>query len=183
MRLPTVLFITILLRGTLFSAQEPTVDPKTFRVLPLRPVAGRGVGPLRDYLRGQTRVALDRRREVFESLKTADAIRARNGIAVFCFDPIGQSERRQLPADIKFGRRGGPPVPLNPTSARKNESPGPGEGEQNIFGQYTYGLDRPDFLTLAAPRPVVILSATRDYVPIAGAWEAFRDAKRISRAV
>lgn len=32
---------------------------------------------------------------------------------------------------------------------------------------------------LAAPRPVLICSATRDFVPIAGTWQAFRQAKRL----
>ena len=32
---------------------------------------------------------------------------------------------------------------------------------------------------MRAPRPTLVLSATRDYVPIEGAWEAFRQAKRI----
>jgi dienelactone hydrolase len=183
------------------------------------------------------------------------AIMARNGLAVFCFDPIGQGERRQLPTGVSLeSKRGtsGPPstttehtvlgvapillgrnlatdmiwdgiraidyletrsdldpkrigcagnsgggmmtayltalderiVASSPgcfitTSARKNDSPGPGDAEQNIFAQYAYGLDFADLLILAAPRPVAILSATRDYVPIAGAWEAFRDAKRV----
>ena len=48
-----------------------------------------------------------------------------------------------------------------------------------MHGQYAYGFDFAEFLVLAAPRPVVILAATRDYVPIAGAWESFRDAKRV----
>lgn len=187
------------------------------------------------------------------------ALFASNGVAVFCFDPIGQGERRQLPFDLSFdlsfGPPGKPPGAFNPTvehttlnvgpillgrnlatamiwdgiraidyletrpdldakriacagnsgggmmtsyllalderlvaggigcfmttSARKNISPGPGDAEQNIFAQYSYGMDLPDYLTMAAPRPVVILSGTRDYVPIAGAWEAFRDAKRL----
>ncbi len=183
------------------------------------------------------------------------ALLATHGIAVFCFDPIGQGERRQLPAGLSLAPPGKPPGGFNPTvehttlnvgpillgrniatamiwdgiraidyletrpdldakriacvgnsgggmmtsyllalderlvaggigcfmttSARKNLSPGPGDAEQNIFAQYTYGLDLPDYLTMTAPRPVVILSGTRDYVPIAGAWEAFRDAKRL----
>ena len=182
-------------------------------------------------------------------------IMARNGLAVFCFDPIGQGERRQLPPGLSVdGKKGtaGPPgatgehtilgvapillgrnlatdmiwdgiratdyletrTDLDPkriavagnsgggmmtsylvalderlvaaapgcfitTSARKNESPGPGDAEQNVHGQYAYGFDFADFLILAAPRPALILAATRDYVPIAGAWETFRETKRI----
>lgn len=65
------------------------------------------------------------------------------------------------------------------TSRQKNESPGPGDAEQNIFAQYSYGLDHPDLLILHAPQPALICSATRDFVPIAGTWDAFRQAKRI----
>lgn len=183
------------------------------------------------------------------------ALFAQHGVAVFCFEALGQGERRQLPLNLSLALPGKPPSRYDPTtehttlsvgpillgrnlattmiwdgiraidyletrreldlrriacvgnsgggmmtsyllalderlvaggigcfmttSERKNISPGPGDAEQNIFAQYTYGLDLPDFLTMTAPRPVVILSATRDYVPIAGAWEAFRDAKRL----
>lgn len=65
------------------------------------------------------------------------------------------------------------------TTRRKNESPGPGDAEQNIHAQITYGMDHPDYIIMRAPRPTLILSATGDYVPIEGAWEAFRQAKRI----
>lgn len=65
------------------------------------------------------------------------------------------------------------------TTRRKNESPGPGDAEQNLFGQIRDGLDHPDFAIMRAPKPTLILSATRDYVPIEGAWENFRQAKRV----
>jgi dienelactone hydrolase len=324
--------------------QERVSDADALRVLPARPAARKGEGPLRDQLRRESQTALARRRENFERLKTTDeiaayqrdlrarfleslgrfpertplnarivgelrgdgfriekilfesqpgfvvtgllylpatsagplpvvlmpcghstngkagyqaagAIMARNGLAVFCFDPIGQGERRQLPAGLEVGSKRGTTGPANPTSehtilgvapillgrnlatdmiwdgiraidyletrsdldprriavagnsgggmmtsylialddrlvaaapgcfittsVRKNESPGPGDAEQNVFGQYAYGFDFADYLILAAPRPVVILAATRDYVPIAGAWESFREAKRI----
>jgi len=64
-------------------------------------------------------------------------------------------------------------------SRYKNESPGPGDGEQNVHAQYAHGIDQPDFAILAAPRPVLICAATQDFVPIAGAWDAFRQAKRV----
>lgn len=180
---------------------------------------------------------------------------ARAGLAVFCFDPIGQGERRQIVFSEKAKADGDAVAPeattgehtilgvapillgcsltthmiwdgiraidyletrpdldvsrlgcagnsgggmmtsylmaLEPriisaaagcyvtTSRMKNESPGPGDAEQNIYAQYAYGLDMPDFLILHAPQPALICAATRDYVPILGAWEAFRQAKRI----
>lgn len=69
------------------------------------------------------------------------------------------------------------------THRRKNESPGPGDAEQNLFGQIARGFDHPDFMITRAPVPVCILSATRDFVPIAGTWEAYRQAKRFYTAL
>ena len=65
------------------------------------------------------------------------------------------------------------------TTRIKNERPGPGDAEQNIFGQTRDGLDHPDFVTLRAPKPTLILAATQDFVPIEGSWIAFRQAKRL----
>lgn len=64
------------------------------------------------------------------------------------------------------------------THRRKNESPGPGDAEQNLHAQIRAGFDHPDFILTRAPKPTLILAATHDYVPIAGTWEAFRQAKR-----
>lgn len=64
------------------------------------------------------------------------------------------------------------------TTRRKNISPGPGDAEQNYFRQITDGPDHADYIMMAAPRPVLICSATQDFVPIEGTWESFRQAKR-----
>lgn len=64
------------------------------------------------------------------------------------------------------------------THRRKNESPGPGDAEQNLFRQLREQFDHPDFIIARAPRPTLILSATHDFVPIEGTWEAFRQSKR-----
>ena len=65
------------------------------------------------------------------------------------------------------------------TTRRKNDNPGPGDAEQNIFGQISYGMDHPDYVLMRAPKPTLICAATRDFVPIEGTWETFRQAKRI----
>jgi dienelactone hydrolase len=65
------------------------------------------------------------------------------------------------------------------TTRIKNVRPGPGDAEQNVFGQTLFGIDHPDFLMMRAPRPVLILAATQDFVPIEGSWIAFRQAKRL----
>lgn len=65
------------------------------------------------------------------------------------------------------------------TTRLKNESPGPGDAEQNIHAQIDFGMDLPDYIIMRAPKPTLILSATQDFVPVEGAWDAFRQAKRI----
>lgn len=65
------------------------------------------------------------------------------------------------------------------TTRMKNESPGPGDAEQNLFGQIAAGLDHADFALMRAPQPTLILAATLDFVPIEGTWIAYRQAKRI----
>lgn len=56
---------------------------------------------------------------------------------------------------------------------------GPQDAEQNIFGQIEFGMDHPDYVLMRAPRPTLISSTTGDYFSIVGAWENFRQAKRI----
>ena len=65
------------------------------------------------------------------------------------------------------------------TTRIKNDRPGPGDAEQNIFAQIKYGLDHPDYAILRAPKPTLILAATQDFVPIEGSWIAFRQVKRV----
>ena len=69
------------------------------------------------------------------------------------------------------------------THRRKNEKPGPGDAEQNLFSQIREGFDHPDFILTRAPKPTLILAATHDYVPIEGAWESFRQGKRVFTAL
>jgi hypothetical protein len=56
---------------------------------------------------------------------------------------------------------------------------GPQDAEQNIFGQLERGLDHADYLMLRAPTPTLMCVATRDYFDIRGAWDSFRQAKRL----
>lgn len=55
----------------------------------------------------------------------------------------------------------------------------PGDAEQNIFGQIGFGLDHADYIHLRAPKPTLLLCATRDFVDIDGSWTIFREAKRL----
>lgn len=56
---------------------------------------------------------------------------------------------------------------------------GPQDAEQNIFGQLAFGLDHPDYVLMRAPRPTLISSTTGDYFSIEGAWQNYRQAKRV----
>ncbi len=59
------------------------------------------------------------------------------------------------------------------------ETVGPQDAEQNIHRQIDYGMGHGDFLILFAPRPTLLLTGTRDFFDIRGAWETFREAKRV----
>lgn len=59
------------------------------------------------------------------------------------------------------------------------ETLGPQDAEQNIFGQIAFGLDHPDYILMRAPRPTLICSTTGDYFDINGAWDNYRQAKRV----
>lgn len=58
------------------------------------------------------------------------------------------------------------------------ETIGPQDAEQNIFGQITKGLDHGDYVMMRAPRPTLVMAATRDFFDISGAWHLFRQSKR-----
>jgi len=55
---------------------------------------------------------------------------------------------------------------------------GPQDAEQVFPGWLGDGLDYPDFIYAASPKPFLMLSAIRDFFPIDGARETFREAKQ-----
>jgi cephalosporin-C deacetylase-like acetyl esterase len=57
--------------------------------------------------------------------------------------------------------------------------PGPQDAEQDLPGFLFHGLDFPDYAVAFAPRPFQILSATRDFFPIAGARSTYEEARRV----
>ncbi len=56
---------------------------------------------------------------------------------------------------------------------------GPQDAEQNITGQVAFGMEHADYLTMRAPRPTLILCATKDFFDIQGTWTSFREAKQV----
>ncbi|MCG6928881.1 MAG: alpha/beta hydrolase family protein [Acidobacteria bacterium] len=57
--------------------------------------------------------------------------------------------------------------------------PGPQDAEQDLPGFLAHGLDFADYATVFAPRPFTILSAVRDFFPIAGARAAYDETRHI----
>jgi dienelactone hydrolase/pimeloyl-ACP methyl ester carboxylesterase len=56
---------------------------------------------------------------------------------------------------------------------------GPQDAEQNITGQVAFGMEHADYLTMRAPRPTLICTASRDFFDSQGTWTSFHEAKRI----
>lgn len=56
---------------------------------------------------------------------------------------------------------------------------GPQDAEQCIYGQIAKGMDHADYVIMRAPKPTIMLTATRDFFDIRGGWESYRDAKRV----
>ncbi len=62
---------------------------------------------------------------------------------------------------------------------RMLETIGPKDAEQVFPNWLRDGLDYPDFLYAFAPKPFLMLTAIRDFFPIDGARETFREARRV----
>ncbi|HXX93559.1 MAG TPA: metalloendopeptidase, partial [Planctomycetota bacterium] len=56
---------------------------------------------------------------------------------------------------------------------------GPQDGEACLPGQVAAGWGHADFSILRAPQPTQLSTPTRDYYDIGGAWDTFRQAKRV----
>src|SRR5439155_13767912 len=57
------------------------------------------------------------------------------------------------------------------------ETIGPQDAEQNITGQVAFGMEHADYVTMRAPKPTLICTATQDFFDIQGSWTTFREAK------
>jgi len=65
------------------------------------------------------------------------------------------------------------------TYERLLETIGPQDAEQNISGMIAAGLDHGDFILARLPKPTLMCVATRDFFDITGAWQTFREAKKL----
>jgi cephalosporin-C deacetylase-like acetyl esterase len=59
------------------------------------------------------------------------------------------------------------------------EKPGPQDAEQNFPGFLSSGLNFGDYMIAFAPKPITMLTAIRDYFPIAGARATHAEVKRV----
>jgi dienelactone hydrolase len=62
------------------------------------------------------------------------------------------------------------------------ETVGVQDSESNIFHGISEGITYPDFIEQAAPRPVLMIKSTRDYLPIQGARESYQEIKKAYKA-
>ncbi|PYV95869.1 MAG: hypothetical protein DMG89_19910 [Acidobacteria bacterium] len=60
---------------------------------------------------------------------------------------------------------------------------GPQDGEQTFPLWLQDGIDYPDYLYAFAPKPYLLLSAIRDFFPIAGARETYAEAEKVYSAI
>ena len=56
---------------------------------------------------------------------------------------------------------------------------GPQDAEQNIHAQIAFGMGHADYIHMRAAKPTLMCTATHDYFDIGGAWDTFREAKRL----
>jgi cephalosporin-C deacetylase-like acetyl esterase len=59
------------------------------------------------------------------------------------------------------------------------ETKGPQDAEQTIYAQIAFGMDHADYVMMRASKPTLMMTATDDYFDITGAWNSFRQAKRL----
>lgn len=60
--------------------------------------------------------------------------------------------------------------------------PGPQDAEQNFPGFLSAGLNFGDFMISFAPKPITMLTGTRDFFPIVGARNTYAEVKRVFEA-
>ncbi|MGB9595911.1 MAG: alpha/beta hydrolase family protein, partial [Candidatus Poribacteria bacterium] len=62
------------------------------------------------------------------------------------------------------------------------ESIGPQDAEQNLYHGIANSIDHADLLEIRAPKPILIMSTTRDFFSIQGARETYREVKKAYKA-
>ncbi|MEM7014079.1 MAG: acetylxylan esterase, partial [Verrucomicrobiota bacterium] len=119
---------------------------------------------------------------VWDAVRSLDYLESRPEVDVTCLGCTGNSGGGNMTSYMMaYDERIAAAAPgcFMTTHRFKNEKPGPGDAEQNLFAQIRDEFDHPDFILTRAPKPTLILAATHDFVPIEGSWVAFRQAKQL----
>ena len=59
---------------------------------------------------------------------------------------------------------------------------GVADGEQNLYQSWAHGFDLPDLVQVRAPNPTLMMVTTRDFFPIRGARDAYRESLGVYNA-
>ncbi len=62
------------------------------------------------------------------------------------------------------------------------QSIGPRDGEQNLLSMFLHGIDHADFISVRAPKPVLIVTTTNDFFSIQGSRETAQEVSNIYNA-
>ena len=119
--------------------------------------------------------------EIWDSMRALDYLQSRPEVAPKRLGCTGNSGGGTQTAQVMAldGRikAAAPSCYLNALARQVDNSPG--DAEQNIFGQLAWGMEHADYIMMRAPRPVIILAATKDFFDIRATWRTFRFAKRL----
>jgi cephalosporin-C deacetylase-like acetyl esterase len=119
---------------------------------------------------------------VWDAMRAIDYLETRDDVDPKRIACVGQSgggmETLQL-APFETRLKAAIPVCAVSTFRHKTEGLLIADPEQILSGTLGYGIDHPELLSTVAPRALLIGSAIRDYVPIAGARSTYQEVKRI----
>ncbi len=119
--------------------------------------------------------------EIWDSMRALDYLQSRPEVDAKRLGCTGNSgggtQTSQVMALEERIKAAAPSCYLNSLARQVDNSPG--DSEQNIFGQLAWGMEHADYITMRAPRPVLILAATKDFFDIRATWQTFRFAKRV----
>lgn len=119
--------------------------------------------------------------EIWDSMRALDYLQSRPEVDPKRLGCTGNSgggtQTSQVMALEDRIKAAAPSCYLNRLARQVDNSPG--DSEQNIFGQLAWGMEHTDYITMRAPRPVLILAATKDFFDIRATWETLRFAKRV----
>ena len=118
---------------------------------------------------------------VWDGIRSLDYLASRPEVDATRIGCTGNSGGGRMTALLGVAdKRIGPTAPgCNVTTVEAHFAAiGPADAENHLPGEGAFGFEHADLLTARAPKPTLLLTATRDSKPILGSWESFREAKR-----